>query len=71
MAKEKRSMGGQIAARIGAKGAAVIAVFLFGLLLGATSCGGGDDGGLDRDQVHRCLPAQSAAQLEQCLGGGR
>ena len=53
----------RISPRAVAKGAVVAAIFGAGLVTG----GGCSASGVDRDAVDACLPAASAAQLDECL----
>lgn len=59
----------RISGRTAVKVVVVVVIFVLGL-----SVGGGcaaSDGGIDRGTLVGCLPISDAAQLDQCLGGGR
>lgn len=66
MAKEKRSVASRLVGRVGTKAAALVAALVLGLIMGA-GCTNGSSG-VDRDRVDACLPVQTAAQLDECLG---
>lgn len=69
MTRTKRSGASRLAGRFGMKVAAMIAALVLGLTIGA-GCTSGSSG-VDRTRVEACLPVQTAAQLDQCLGGTR